>query len=104
MKTKFYLIIMILVSVVIFSGCEKSVFVQPFTPSFGYMGMETKFEPNTDGISYEWDFGDHYDKVNNTSTLTSPVHRYNFPGMYTVTLFVNTGNETKKYRMAVEIK
>ncbi|REK48926.1 MAG: PKD domain-containing protein [Bacteroidetes bacterium] len=38
------------------------------------------------GVAYSWDFGDPASGGNNFSTTTNPLHTYNAPGLYTVTL------------------
>ncbi|MFT7613915.1 MAG: Zn-dependent metalloprotease, partial [Parvicellaceae bacterium] len=51
----------------------------PFTASFSNL--------STNGITFEWDFGD-----GNTSILNSPSHNYTAYGLYTVTLIVDGGS------------
>ncbi|MGI6343425.1 MAG: PKD domain-containing protein [Bacteroidales bacterium] len=41
-------------------------------------------------VSQSWNFGDPASGTNNFSTLANPRHIYNTPGIYTVTLTVNT--------------
>lgn len=45
------------------------------------------YDPNEDKINYRWDFGD-----GNTADGKNPVHAYNQPGKYTVTLTVTDGD------------
>lgn len=66
------------------------------TPNFNFLGQclgsptqftdQTTIAPGGDPISsYAWDFGD-----GNTSTLQNPTHTYTAPGVYNVTLTVQT--------------
>lgn len=48
-----------------------------------------------DIVSRLWDFGD-----GNTSTATDPVHVYNTPGLYSITLTVTTANAEETIRKA----
>jgi gliding motility-associated-like protein len=58
------------------------------TPPTGCVPYTAKFK-NTSiaGQTFIWDFGD-----NTTSTATNPVHTYNTPGAYTITLIANDPN------------
>ena len=77
------------------------------TPSSGSYPLEVSFSELTSGgtnviTSYHWDFGDGH-----TSTVSNPLHVYNSPGDYTVTLeCVNTyemvDSETKAELISVE--
>ena len=52
------------------------------------VGEEVLFAPNTlDGVTNSWDFGD-----GEQSNELEPVHSYDEPGTYTVTLVVDDGN------------
>lgn len=80
-----------------FSQCKDSVIktinVAP-KPHANFAGNDTvgcmaplsvQFTNNSvQAVSYQWDFGD-----GNTSSLPSPLHVYNSPGFYTVTLIVS---------------
>jgi PKD repeat protein len=53
--------------------------------------------PNT--ITWAWTFGD-----GGTSTLQNPMHAYDAPGTYTVTLTVDNGEFTDSFSAAVEVE
>ncbi|MDY6874650.1 MAG: PKD domain-containing protein [Chloroflexota bacterium] len=57
------------------------------TPRQGHLSLSATFVPNSTGgaiTHYLWDFGD-----GTTSALASPMHMYEQPGVYTVTLTVS---------------
>ena len=54
-----------------------------------------KTEDAGDIVSRLWDFGD-----GNTSTATDPIHVYNAPGLYSITLTVTTANSEETTRKA----
>ncbi|MDI6644141.1 MAG: DUF3344 domain-containing protein [Methanobacteriaceae archaeon] len=64
------------------------------TPTTGFAPLPVQFTSTSTGTinTYEWDFGD-----GNTSTAANPIHTYNVPGTYTVTLKVTGpgGEDTK---------
>ncbi len=50
---------------------------------------EISFTDNSTGAtSWNWNFGDASDLINNTSSLTNPTHTYTEPGYYCVTLAI----------------
>ena len=57
------------------------------TPAVGCAPYDALFN-NTSlgGATFQWDFGDPASGANNTSTEISPVHHYEVPGTYTITL------------------
>ena len=60
-------------------------------PSTGCAPLTAQFyNASSAAGTYTWNFGDPGSGVNNTSSACSPVHTYNQPGNYTVTLTVNT--------------
>lgn len=62
------------------------------TPPTGCVPYTARFENTSDGgLQFFWDFGD-----GNTSTEINPVHVYNTPGRYTVTLRVVDPNTCNK--------
>ena len=80
------------------NGCTDTIFktvtVHPFpAANFSVNSNDVCSTPmistftnsSTGGTNYEWNFGD-----GQTSTLTNPVHTYNSPGNYTVSLIVTT--------------
>ncbi|MCB0651417.1 MAG: T9SS-dependent M36 family metallopeptidase [Saprospiraceae bacterium] len=64
--------------------------VSPVVSAFDYVddgnGTVTFTDASTGATSWLWDFGD-----GNASTEDSPVHLYEFPGNYVVTLTINDG-------------
>lgn len=46
---------------------------------------------STNSYSYSWDFGDPASGANNTSGLTNPLHIFNSPGVFQVTLIAMNG-------------
>jgi Zn-dependent metalloprotease len=62
-----------------FSSSDTASCIAPFTVNFA--------DISTNGISYDWDFGD-----SNTDTLRNPVHTYSNFGTYDVTLIVDGGS------------
>ncbi len=66
------------------SPIAKAQFV---TPSTGCAPYPANFN-NTSlgGVTFSWNFGDPGSGVNNTSSDVNPVHLYQNPGVYTVTL------------------
>jgi large repetitive protein len=80
------------------NGCTDTIFrtvtVHPFpAANFSVTSNDICSTPmistftnsSTGGTNYEWNFGD-----GQTSTLTNPVHTYNSPGNYNVSLIVTT--------------
>lgn len=89
------------VTLIVFNnGCpdtlimEDYIYINPpianFRPSFSCSNprVRTFTDLSIGADTWQWDFGD-----GNTSTQQSPVHTYNVPGTYTVTLTV-TNNQT----------
>lgn len=72
---------------------SEGVMVDPVANAGGpYSGKQSEeivfdgsdsYDPNEDNIEYEWDFGD-----GSSGNAVNPVHSYNSPGNYTVTLTV----------------
>ena len=62
------------------------------TPLLGYAPLEVQFTNQSTGPwqTLLWDFGD-----GNTSTALNPLHTYQQPGEYTVTLSISTGTSSK---------
>jgi len=58
--------------------------------SVGILEANISFTDNSTGASsWNWDFGDALDTVNNTSSLTDPSHAYSEAGTYCVTLAIS---------------
>ncbi|MDG2246944.1 MAG: gliding motility-associated C-terminal domain-containing protein [Flavobacteriales bacterium] len=56
-----------------------------YAPPVGCVNIPVQFQNNSSGgLNFEWDFGD-----NTTSTLPNPIHTYDEPGVYTVSLVAN---------------
>ncbi|ELR68233.1 hypothetical protein C900_00587 [Fulvivirga imtechensis AK7] len=81
-----------------------NVFVDGTFPDFSkdaditYMGVPVQFENQTIGKveNYLWNFGD-----GTTSTEEDPIHTYETPGSYTITLSTNDGRESKQQVISV---
>jgi len=80
----------VLLAAGLFSGC----FGFSADPTTGTAPLEVDFRDNSWVIGApdrKWHFGDqHVTTSNNTSTELAPVHVYEHPGTYTVTLRVST--------------
>jgi len=85
-------------------GCGTATLQAKFTatPTGGRPPLDVQFTNKSTGniSSWEWDFGD-----NNTSTEQNPIHIYETPGNYTVSLTVKgpDGNDTEIKRDYIEV-
>lgn len=67
--------------------------------NISYIGKEVAFtDISLKATSWSWDFGD-----GETSTNQNPVHTYNDPGVYTVTLSINGNASTKTITDAITV-
>jgi PKD repeat protein len=73
---------------------DKSIGLTPITVSFTNQSFRTGTDGTSYPVTYEWDFGD-----NTTSTLENPIHTYEEPNAYDVTLTVTNyfGKDTVKF-------
>lgn len=85
--------------------CTKSV--SPMSTGFeatvisGCAPLLVQFNPNVPGPNYNWNFGDPGSGSANTSTACNPVHIFNQPGTYTVTLTTAAGIFTKVLKVGL---
>jgi gliding motility-associated-like protein len=56
---------------------------------------------NTPGTTIAWDFGDPKSGVDNTSIEKDPIHKFTGPGLYTVTLKVNSFCKSTEKKMNI---
>jgi gliding motility-associated-like protein len=61
-----------------------------FTYTCSNFAAATPTCPTT--ILYNWNFGDQTSGASNTSTLSNPIHTFNAPGIYTVSLIATGGS------------
>lgn len=80
------------------------------TPQSGPAPLTVQFQEtlNFAATSFLWDFGDPDSGIGNIATTSSPVHEYETPGLYTVSLTVSSGTigpftETKVDFIGVEV-
>jgi PKD repeat protein len=96
---KILFLMMILLPVIIITGCKKYEMGNPLPSSVadfsyvvgndGYAPAEVTFtDKSLNATSYHWDFGN-----GQTSTETNPVVLYEIPGLYTVTLTISPVND-----------
>lgn len=73
-----------------------------YAPPIGCINIPVQFQNSSSGgLNFEWDFGD-----NTTSTLFNPIHVYDEPGIYTVSLVAShpeTCNGTDTLYREIEI-
>lgn len=80
-------------------GCKKPVQASFELENYTYKIAEGVYFENTslDAKSFSWNFGD-----GSTSSERSPMHVYQYPGKYRVTLTVNGISEMSKDILVVE--
>jgi PKD repeat protein len=77
-----YLLFTVFIAVLLIAACKKD-YTAAFNTSLPtyYLNQSITFNNTSTGGTSNWDFGD-----GKTSTVKSPVHAFNQPGTYTVTL------------------
>jgi PKD repeat protein len=59
-------------------------------------------DPDNDPLTYAWDFGDPT-SPDNTSTTADPIHEYQTPGTYVVSLTVSDGQLSASYSLTITV-
>ncbi|RYD83177.1 MAG: PKD domain-containing protein [Sphingobacteriales bacterium] len=93
------------IAFLLFFNCAKASPVAYFTssPQTGCAPLLVHYYNASQTGSYSWNFGDPASGSGDTSSMCAPIHIYNLPGTYTITLTVINGSGTFTHTETVTV-